>query len=372
MIIAGEISGDMHAAKLVADVKQHLPDTEFWGIGGECMREEGVDTLVDIREMAVLGITEVLKRYGFFKRVFRDMIDHVEARKPDAVILVDYPGFNLRFARQMHKRGVKVIYYICPQVWAWKRGRIAQMAEWLDRLLVIFPFEVDVFKGTGLETNYVGHPLVEEAKTALAAPRSELPWPANSHIALLPGSRMQEVERILPVMLATLEHIRNERPDVGALIAASSQEAAARIEALTEGVEGVQCVIGQTREILIQADAALVASGTATLETALLGCPMLVIYRTAALTYAIGKRVVKIPYIGMVNIIAGREICPEFIQEAARAERIAPALITLLEDEIVRAEMKDGLKNVFATLADAGERSGGSLIAEDLRSSGQV
>jgi lipid-A-disaccharide synthase len=366
MMIAGEISGDMHAAKLVAELNQEMPGVEIWGIGGDRMRAQGVETLVDIADMAVLGVSEVLKRYGFFRRVFRDMIAAVEARKPDAVILVDYPGFNLRFARQMHRRGIKVIYYICPQVWAWKRGRIARMAEYLDRLLVIFPFEVAVFKGTGLVTDYVGHPLVEDARAALAAPRSELPWPAETRLALLPGSRIQEVERILPLMLETLRRLRVTQPGIGAIIAASSVDMARRIQALVGDAEGVNCVTGQTREILIQANAALVASGTATLETALLGCPMVVVYKTAPLTYAVAKRVVKIPHIGMVNIIAGRELCPEFIQGAARPENIIPALEPLLGDSGARAEMIAGLREIFDTLAHKGEKSAGELVAESV------
>ena len=203
MIVAGEVSGDQHAARLVRDLRAARGDVEIFGIGGDALRREGVRTLVDARDMAVLGFFEVLARYPFFRRVFNQMTALLSAEKPDALLLVDYPGFNLRLAAKAHELGIPVLYYISPQVWAWHKSRIPKMAKILDLLMVIFPFEVEVFKDTGLKTVFVGHPLVESVRRTLAHPSPDLPWPPGKRrVALLPGSRRQEIQRILPAMLA--------------------------------------------------------------------------------------------------------------------------------------------------------------------------
>ena len=222
LLIAGEVSGDMHAAGLVRAIKRRNPDVEFFGIGGDELRAAGMEIVVDARDMAVMGLAEVIKRYGFFKRVFTDMIELARARNPDAVVLVDYPGFNLRFAEQARELGIKVVYYICPQVWAWHRSRIRKMARIVNRLIVIFPFEPDVFKGTGLKVDFVGHPLVEVAEKALAEPLKDLPWNGEPKIALLPGSRRQEVERILPSMVSAAALLEKMNPAAGFIIASPS------------------------------------------------------------------------------------------------------------------------------------------------------
>ncbi len=358
LVIAGEISGDMHAARVVRSLQDQCPDIHCWGIGGDDLRATGMELLYDAKDMAVLGLTEVLKRYGFFRRVFRECVREMKLRKPDAVLLVDYPGFNLRFARVAKRHGVKVIYYICPQVWAWHRSRIQRMAQIVDRLLVIFPFEVDVFKHTQLRVDFVGHPLVAAAQAALAEPPISLPWPdlCQQRVALLPGSRKQEVERILPTMLDAVHHIAQKRNSAGFLIAAPSAQVASYInEVLAQHPRSdtiTAVVIDQTRHVLRQAHAAIVASGTATLETALLGCPMIVVYKTAALTYFVGKRLIQVPYLGMVNLVAKRHLCPEFLQNDAQPERMAAAMLPLLEDSTERATMLAGLQEVARELGD--------------------
>jgi len=371
LLIAGEVSGDMHAAALVRAVRARRPDVEFYGIGGEQLRAAGMETLYDVREMAVMGLNEVLRRYRFFKRVFKEMLELAELRQPNLVLLVDYPGFNLRFARQMSKRGLRTIYYICPQVWAWHRARIPRMAEMLRRLIVIFPFEVEVFSGTSLRVDFVGHPLVDEARRELAAPVRELPWPAARRVALLPGSREHEVRRILPTLWAAAAELERQYPDAGFLLAAPSAEVAALIEAVLKkcgpGPRHFGIVTGATRAVLRQARAALVTSGTATVETALMGCPMVVVYRTAWLTYALGRMLIRVPHIGMVNIVAGRGLCPEFIQGAARPAALAAALAPLLEETPERAAMVAGLAEVAAALGSGGaaERAA-TIVLEEL------
>lgn len=355
----------MHAAKVVRAIQARSPDVKFFGVGGDELRAAGMEILVDAKDMAVLGLWEVLKRYGFFRRVFDEMVRVALERRPDAVLLIDYPGFNLRFAERMHAAGIKVLYYVCPQVWAWHRSRIPKMAKTVDRLMVIFPFEVDVFKGTGLRVDFVGHPLVEEAERALAEPLQPLPWKGEPHIALLPGSRKQEIERILPPMLGAVPMLRNKFPEAGFILAAASEEIA--MQAREEcRVPGVEVVVGRTRQVLRQARAAMVASGTATLEAALMGCPMIVVYRTAALTYWIGKKLVQVPHLGMVNLIAGRELCPEFIQGDATPQKLAHAMEAMAGDGSPRQAVVDGLREVKARLGTGGaaERVAGAVLEE--------
>ena len=219
LVVAGEVSGDLHAAKVVQAVKARLPETVFWGIGGDDLQAQGVELLQHTDRMGVMGIVEVLKQYRFFKSVLKQVLDEVDQRKPEAALLVDYPGFNLRLAAELKKRGVKVNYYISPKVWAWNKKRIPKMANVIDRLMVIFPFEVDVFKDSGLQVDFVGNPLVAQIDDLLATNGMFLPWQTERRIALLPGSRRQEIERILPTMLQAAKKLEAQFSDLSFMIA---------------------------------------------------------------------------------------------------------------------------------------------------------
>ncbi len=373
MIVAGEVSGDQHAARLVRDLRAARGDVEIFGIGGDALRREGVRTLVDARDMAVLGFFEVLARYPFFRRVFNQMTALLSAEKPDALLLVDYPGFNLRLAAKAHELGIPVLYYISPQVWAWHKSRIPKMAKILDLLMVIFPFEVEVFKDTGLKTVFVGHPLVESVRRTLAHPSPDLPWPPGKRrVALLPGSRRQEIQRILPAMLAAARELRRRDPDTCFLIPAASSEMAHLIEAQRAALpeeerRTIGVVTGQMREVARQARAAMVCSGTATMETALLRCPMIVVYRTATLTYWLGRHLIQVKWLGMVNLVANRTLCPEFIQNDATPAAMADALGPLMEDTPARQAQLTGMEEVAQALEGEGVvRSAGLHVAEAL------
>ena len=373
LIVAGEVSGDQHAARLVRDLRAVRGDVEFFGIGGDALRAEGVDTRVDARDMAVLGFFEVVARYFFFRRVFRQMTGLLRTERPDAVLLVDYPGFNLRLAKVAHGLGIPVFYYISPQVWAWHRSRISTMAKILDRLMVIFPFEVEVFQGTGLPTEFVGHPLAGSVKRTLAQPSPALPWPGGGRrVAILPGSRRQEIQRVLPPMLDAARELRRRDPATVFLIPAASEELRRRIEAAlaarpAEERAAIGVVAGTMREVVRQARAAMVCSGTATVETALLGCPMIVVYRAARLTYWFGRRVIRVKWLGMVNLIADRTLCPEFIQDDAQPGAMADALEPLLEDTPARQVQKAGLEEIARALEGGGQvRNAGQVVAEAL------
>ncbi len=358
LVIAGEISGDMHAARVVEALRARDPSIRFWGIGGDELRAAGMEVLYDTRDMAVMGVWEVLKRYAFFRRVFHDMVRRARTQRPDAVLLVDYPGFNLRFAEPLHAMGIKVLYYICPQVWAWHRSRIAKMARMVDRLMVIFPFEVDVFRDTGLKVDFVGHPLVDVARPVWESGGEPLPWTAAQRVALLPGSRRQEIKRILPVMIDAAARLEQDQPDVCFMIAAPSDRMAAVsrdvLERSVRTPSRISIEIGKTRSVLRQARAAMVASGTATVEAALMRCPMLVIYKTAPITYWFARRLVRVDHIGMVNIMAGRRLCPEFIQDQARGDAISYALRQLLTQKGEHQAMVEGLDRVARSLGDGG------------------
>ena len=335
LIIAGEVSGDMQAARLVAAIRQRLPGAEFYGIGGEEMRAAGVETFYDVRDMAVMGISEVLRRLRFFSRVFREMKALLKSRRPDAVILTDYPGFNLRFAAVAHAMGIHTISYICPQVWAWHRSR---------------------------------HPLVDDARRTWEEPPAALPWQGQPRIALLPGSRRHEIQRILPVMWAAAANIEKTQPGTSFMIASPNERVEAmvrgQISRLPDGPTRWAIVTGQTRQVLRQAKAAMVASGTATIDTALMHCPMIVVYRVSWPTYWMGKMLIRVDHIGMVNIVAGERLCPEFIQHDATPESMAQAMIPLLSDTPDRLKMVAGLQKVSHALGKGGaaERAAEAII----------
>ncbi|HMP91036.1 MAG TPA: lipid-A-disaccharide synthase [Kiritimatiellia bacterium] len=358
LVIAGEVSGDMHAAHVIEELHRLRPGLDVWGIGGDRLNECGVELLQHTRDMSVLGLVEVLKRYGFFRKVFRHILDEVDRRKPAAALLIDYPGFNLRLAAELKKRGVVVVYYVCPQVWAWHRSRIPKMARIIDHLLVIFPFEVAIFSGTGLDVRFVGHPLIEEAQRIFNGQDIPLPWPGELRIAMLPGSRRQELERILPAMLSAAVLLEKQHTDVGFILPAASREmeslAREILDRNPEKPSRLEIVHGQTRHVLRQAKAAWVTSGTATLETALMECPMVVVYKTAWLTHAIGKQLVRVPHLGMVNLLAGKSLCPELIQNDVTPENLVREITPLINDTQARTEMVEGIRNVKASLGDGG------------------
>lgn len=370
LIIAGEVSGDMQAARLVQAVRARAPGVAFYGIGGDEMQRAGVELFYHVKDMAVMGLSEVLRRFSFFWKVYYRMVELAAGRRPDAVILVDYPGFNLRFAGEAHRLGLKTIYFICPQVWAWNRSRIPKMARVVNRLITIFPFEGRHFEGTGLKVDFAGHPLVDDARLALAAPHAELPWGGAPGVALLPGSRVHEIERILPSMWRAARRIEKDFPSASFILAAPSAEIADVLRRVAGGAgpgpARWQIVAGRTREVLRQARAALVASGTATVETALMRCPMVVTYRVSGLTYLMGRLLVRTPYIGMVNVVAGRLVCPEYIQGAATPDALAAAVAPLLRDGPARDRMLADLDGVVQALGSGGaaERAADAVLAE--------
>lgn len=378
LVVTGEVSGDMHAAGVVRALRQRYPDLECSGSGGDALRAEGVNVLFDVSEMAVVGGTEAIAKFLRLMRIFYALMAHLRANPPDAVMLVDYPGFNLRFARRAHAMGIRTVFYICPQVWAWRRGRIPRMARCLDRLITIFPFEPELFAPTTLRADFAGHPLVDETRGLLDAAPPELPWNNGSpKIALLPGSRPQEIKTLLPIMQQAAIRFEQRHPGSSFIVPAVNHTSAAELQATltrcsAQGPRRWSVVAGLTRQVLRQADAAVVASGTATLEAAFMDCPTVVAYRTGRITFAIGRRLVHLPHIGIVNILAGREVCPELLQDDCRPDRIAAALEPLAIDSSQRLDMQRSMRAVVASLGDGGAyENAAAMVAEELEHGGR-
>jgi lipid-A-disaccharide synthase len=373
LVVAGEMSGDTLGAALIADYRAAGGTADFFGIGGEKMRAAGVETLHDVREMAVLGLSEVIARIGFFRRVWKETVRLLDERRPDAVLLIDYPGFNLRLAGEAHKRGIPVCYYVCPQVWAWNRRRIPKMARVIDSLWCLFPFEPKVFEGTGLDATFTGHPLVGPIDAFLATPPSPLPWPEGDpaeRVAILPGSREMEIRRLLPVFLRAAELYRARHPDASFLVSAANERAAGHIARVVEATlpEAARpryaVAVKAMRETVRQARAALACSGTATLETGLVGCPMLIAYRAAWPTYFAGRALIRVKWLGIGNLIADRTVSPEYIQRDATPEALAAGLEDIVPDGPARAAQLAGLAEIRRALSRPADSPGaGALLA---------
>lgn len=366
--LAGEASGDAHGAAVIAALRERLPGLAICGRGGPKMRALAPEEIEDwCDQSAVVGLWEVLKKYRYFRAQFQRVLEEIERLQPTVVVLIDYPGFNLRLAAALRQRALplKVIYYISPQVWAWHRGRIPRMARLLDLMICIFPFEPPMYEQAGLNAVFAGHPLVD----ALAAENPDAPRRAPDLVGLFPGSRQREVRKNFPVMLAAAQRLQAMRPALRFAAAAVSEARAAELRALRDaaGWAESECPIGvgNSRRLMQTAAAGMVASGTATVEAACLAMPLLIIYRVAWLTYGVARAVVRVPYLGMINLLAGREIAREFLQSRARPGAIADEILRLLENPAARERQLADLREVVAQLGGggAGARAAGAIVS---------
>jgi lipid-A-disaccharide synthase len=358
LLSAGEPSGDLHGARLARALKQRWPEASLYGLGGPRMAEEGVALLAEPERLAVMGLVEVVKDLPFFLGLLRRVRRELVRRHTDLVIPIDYPGFNLRLARGARRRGVPVLYYIAPQVWAWHRSRMARLARDADRLAVVLPFEEALFREAGARATYVGHPLLDQPATA--APREAFCREhgldaARPILAVFPGSRRQEVERHLELFAGAVQEVLRARPEVQPVVATG----AAVPERLYAGLPHPRTTA--SRALLRHARAALVKSGTTTLEAALEATPLVIAYRVQRGTYWLARRLVDVPHIGLVNLVAGRRVAPELVQDAATPARLAAELIPLLDDSPARSAALAGLAEVRARLgAGDGLPAGGA------------
>lgn len=355
MIIAGEASGDLHGSGVVRELKRLSPNIDVYGVGGDKMKQEGMDIIYDIRELGFMGFAEVLKHIPFIKTMQYTLEQIVKFKRPDVLVLIDYPGFNLRFAHIAKRYNVKIVYYISPQVWAWHRSRIKKIRECIDKMLVILPFEVELYHAEGVDAEFVGHPLLEVLETKLDRKNFSKRFGLDNQkkfIALLPGSRKQEIDNIFPEMLSAALMI-NEKRNIEIVVGVAPTLDEKYFQTFYN-LKGVHLIKGLTYEVMANADFAFVTSGTATLETACFQTPMFVLYKTSWLTYLIGRVLVRVKNIGLVNIIAGRRIVPEFIQYKANAKTLAKSALKLLDDEKQLTEMKSDLTMVRGMLGSAG------------------
>jgi lipid-A-disaccharide synthase len=366
LISAGEASGENYGAMLVPELRNLLGnDAQFFGVGGEQMRAAGCDTVVDSAKVAAVGISEVVKHVVTIYREFFRTLSVARSRKPDVAILIDFPDFNLRLAAKLHAMGVPVVYFVSPQLWAWKQRRIWRVKKFVDRMLVIFPFEQDYYRQRDVTAEYVGHPLADLPAPQISRDAFARQYSINAGkqwIALLPGSRRKEVLLNLPVMLESAQSMGNAYEYLVPVASTLSREWVAQ-QAAGARVH----LVNDARAALLHSRAAVVASGTATVEAALIATPFIVVYRVGRLTFAIGRRLVKVKNYGMVNLIAGREIVPELIQSSFTPENVVKELNRLIPDGASRAEMIRDLQKVGALLRQVSSLRGETAIQRAAR-----
>ncbi len=364
--VAGEVSADNHGAALMRSLRELDSDLQFVGRGGPHMQEIAGKRLKNwIGDSAVLGLWEVIRKYGYFRQQFRKTLNEIEESKPDRVVLIDYPGFNLRLARALRTQSAqrKIIYYISPQVWAWNRGRIKKMARFLDLVLCIFPFEAELYNESGLRAVFVGHPVIERLETERIYTKRD-----PDLIGLFPGSRLREVRKIFPLLLEAANLLKRRKPSLRFEVGASSPELASETQKMIDSKspdrQMIHIKVGETAAIMQRAFAGIVASGSATLEAAYFRLPFVLIYKVAWPTYLAARLVVTVKYLGMPNVLANKEVVPEFIQHRAKPNLIVKAVWRLMENPEARARMIAEFDEIVGKMGkgEASEKAARAII----------
>jgi lipid-A-disaccharide synthase len=367
LIVAGENSGDSHGADLVREFKKRHPDVSFFGVGGGRLAEEGVEVGWSINDLSAVGIVEVLSRLPRIRRVFRGLHREALVRKPAAAVLIDSPDFNLRLARRMHRADIPVLYYISPTVWAWRRGRLRTIRKTVSRMCLIFPFEKKLYDEAGVPAVFVGHPLKGKAVPRLSREEflSKYSLPRQGHlITLLPGSRRTEIKNHLPVLIAAARRLRSELPVRFLLVQARNIDRDYLHRVFPPGEQGIDVLTADGCDAIARSDLVLSSCGTANLETALLGTPLIAFYRLSPLTYYPFRGLVRIRAYSIVNILAGRVVVPELIQARFSVDRLVRETRELLLSEKKRAEMKEEFRRVAGLLGDGQAAEGVALELE--------
>lgn len=358
MIVAGEASGDMYGARVVEEAHRLDSSVRFFGIGGVAMRRAGVETLVDAKDMAVVGLFEILSHFGVIYSAFKLLKSRLRHDKPDLLILIDYPGFNLRLAAVAKKAGVKVLYYITPQVWAWHSSRAKKIARLVDHAAVILPFEAPFFAKEGLAVTFVGHPLLEMAVPSMEKSAAQKEFgldPSKRTVGLFPGSRNREISSLLPIMLDTARLIKERFSDIQFVIPVAASVDRQVVDGMiaASGVD-LRVVDGKSYDVMQTCDAIIAASGTVTMEIALFGVPMVIIYKMSPLTYAIGSRLLQVDHVGICNVVAGERVVPELLQDDATPPKITAEIARYLEKPEYAASVREKLLKVRGSLGEPG------------------
>ncbi|MGI6445416.1 MAG: lipid-A-disaccharide synthase [Candidatus Ozemobacteraceae bacterium] len=359
--LAGEQSGDLHGALVIKQLKRIFPEVAVSGVGGSMMKEAGMECIYSCDDLAVIGFIEVIKNIRRLMNIEKGIAEWLKKERPEMVVLIDYPGFNKRIAKIAKKLGIHVLYYICPQVWAWHSSRVKEYTEIISESIVVFPFEVDIWRKAGGKVNYFGHPLIGVAKPEKTKSEflSGLEITKTPVISLMPGSRKQEIGYILPELLKTAKLILNEFADAQFILPlASAIDDSLINEYLIDSSLPIKVVRGQTYDAVAASDLCIVASGTATLETAIIGTPMIVVYRVNWLTSFLSRYLIEAEHIGLPNVIAGKRIIPEFIRDKFEAQLIAKEAVDILKDKNRQKSMHESLNAVREKLGNpgAGER----------------
>ena len=367
MVSCGEASGDLYAGALSRALQSQAPGTRVLGFGGEQLAASGAELAGDYRGLAVTGLTEVLRVLPRTYAMYRRLVDLARTTRPDVFVAIDFPDFNFRLAGAVHAIGIPVVYYVSPQLWAWRPGRIRALKAFATRVLPIFPFEVEIYERAGVPVEFVGHPLIDLID--VTAPREEFLAglgldPAAPVVALLPGSRPNEVRALLPVLVGAMNRIRAGRPGAQFVLARAPKLSASLFDPLGPGAGGVALVEGRTDDVLNASDVVLTASGTATVQTALHEKPMVILYKLSPLTFRLGRPFVRVDTFGMANLIAGRRIVPELIQDDCTPERVAGEALALLNDVARADRMRADLREVRGMLGAPGasERAAAAVL----------
>jgi len=370
VIVAGEASADLHGSNLVKAMKRLNPGIFFWGIGGEKMEQAGVKILYSSSDMAVVGLTEVLTKLRTIFRASKKLKSILKNDHPDLLILIDFPDFNIHIARTAKRFKTPVLYYISPQVWAWRRGRVRKIARRVDRMAVILPFEKDYYNQEPMDVEYVGHPLLDECPRNVNKHKAVSKMgvdQAQPVLGLLPGSRKEEIRNLLPVMVDAAEIMRRHYTDLQCILPLAPGIEQAFVQAFTDNTSvPVKLFRGNIYEALSVCNVALVTSGTATLEVAIMGVPMVIVYKVSPVSYWIGRMVIKVPYIGLVNLVGGEKVVPELTQNEVKADRLALEAITLLADTELRVNMIRKLGLIKEKLGTGGASERTARIALEM------
>ncbi len=376
LVVAGEASGDTHASELVAALRARRPDLTFFGMGGARLASQGVELLFDAREVSVMGITEVLPRIPRILQILKGLAEAAADRKPDVAILVDIPDFNLRLAKKLKALGVPVAYYVSPMIWAWRRGRVRTIKRLVDRMLCILPFEEAFYREAGVSARYVGSPVVEQmpAPDTATAFRERLGLAKDAPtLALLPGSRMSEIRRLLPDMVEAAKRLASERPGLQVVVPVAPTIDRTEVTSRFEG-SGVTPILveGRAPEVVGASDAAVVASGTAVLEAGLMQRPLVVVYRVSRITYWVGRLMLKVAFVSLINLLAGRKVVPELLQDDMSPERIAEEVRRVWIPGAPREDMLQGLAEMRGRLGETGAAARAAESVLELLPPGRV